>query len=115
MTQTLGTNSLNDIYLGTDGNLVVLKGIDAVLGACATVSKSQLGEMVLAKNAGIPNFQSIWVGVPNYAIWEQYLRTALENVNGVVQVVSLVLSVLNNTLSYTATIQTEFGTGILNG
>lgn len=115
MVQTLGTDAANDLYLGADGDLVVLNGLRAVLAACATASKAQLGEEALAKNAGIPNFQSVWVGVPNYAIWEQYLRTALSAVPGVVQVRSLSPSKAGDALSYTATIETEFGTGVLNG
>lgn len=115
MTLMLGTNANNDIYLGADGNIVVLSGLQAVLGACATASKAQLGEMVLARNSGIPNFQAIWVGVPNYAIWEQYLRTTLLGVPGVVQVSSLTISKNGDVMNYTATIETEFGTGNING
>ncbi len=110
MTQTFATTSdTNDIYLGTDGNLAVLSGQTAVLAACATASTTQLGECVLAVNAGIPNFQAIWVGVPNYAIWKQALTQTLQNVQGVVQVKNLQLSTRDNTLSYTATISNQFG------
>lgn len=109
MTKTLGTNSENDIYLGADGNLAMLGGQDAVMGACASASKAQLGEMVLTVNAGIPNFQAIWVGVPNYAIWKQALLQALQAVPGVIQVADLKLYSQNNVLSYAATIATQFG------
>ncbi len=39
MTRSFGTNASNDLYLGPDGNLVVLSGIAAVEAACATATK----------------------------------------------------------------------------
>lgn len=115
MVQTLGTSASNDLYLSPTGNLVVLSGLQAVLAACATVAKSQLKEMVLAQNAGIPNFQTVWTGVPNLAIWKQYLRSALENVPGVIQVTSLTASVSQGIVSYTVRISSEFGEGTIHG
>ncbi len=110
MTITFGLNNLNDIYLGDNGNIVVLSGVDAVAGACETISRSQLGEMVFTRTQGIPNFETVWQGVPNFKIWESYLRSALQNVSGVSSVINLTLLPQNNILSYTATIQTIFGT-----
>lgn len=115
MTQTLATNNQNDIYLGSNGNLVMLRDLAAIEAACATAAKAQLGEEVLSVNAGIPNFQTIWVGSPNYAIFESYLRKTLENVGGVIGVQSLTLSILGDVLKYTATIQTAFGKAVING
>lgn len=115
MVQTLDTNENNDIYIGSDGNLAVARGIQGVLKACETASKAQLGEMVLTNTLGIPNFQTIWVGVPNYPLWESYLRATLLQVAGVLDVESIDISNKNNTLSYAAVIVTEFGTGVING
>lgn len=115
MTATLGTNSNNDLYIGADGNLVMLSGIAAVEAACLTATKAQLGEMVLATTSGIPNFQAIWVGTPDYALWKSYILGALQNVPGVQQVTSLALSVRENTVFYTANITTQFGNGTVNG
>lgn len=115
MTQTIGTNSANDVYLGPDGNIVLLSGIEAVAAACATASKLQLGEAVLQSGLGLPNFQTIWVGSPDYAIWESYLQTTLLGVLGVKQVNSITLSAKNNVLSYTAEIETIFGVTVING
>ncbi len=115
MPLTLGLNENNDIYLGSDGNLVVLSGVEAVAGMCETISKAQLGEMVLTTTQGIPNFQTVWNGVPNLGVWQSYLRNALQNVAGVREVRDLTVSVANNTLSYTATIATESGTTTISG
>jgi hypothetical protein len=115
MTQTFDTNSDNDIFIGEDGNLSVATGLRAVLKGCESASYAQLGEMVLAKGLGIPNFQAIWVGVPNYPLFELYLRKALLSVLGVTSVKSLQITVKGNTLSYTATIVTIYGTETITG
>ncbi len=115
MVQTLGFNANNDIYLGDDGNLVMLSGIEAVAGACETISKSQLGEMVLTTTQGLPNFQTVWIGVPNLRLWQSYLLTALQNVSGVQSVNNLSLQVTDGILAYTATIKTPFGTTQITG
>jgi hypothetical protein len=113
MVQTLGTNSINDIYIGNDGNIAVFRDLQAVLGACETASKAQLGEMVLAINSGIPNFQTVWVGSPNFAVFQSYLRNTLLAIPGVIGVESIEISSIENTLEYTATINTQFGTGVI--
>ncbi len=109
MTSTFGLNETNDIYLGADGNIVLLSGIEAIAAACETISKSQLGEMVLTTTQGIPNFTTVWVGSPNLGLWQSYLRSSLENVDGVLQVSNLSLAVKDGILSYEAIIKTPFG------
>ena len=115
MTQTFGVNGNNDIYLNADGNIVVLSGIEAVAGACKTISQSQLGEMVYAKTQGLPNFESVWVGVPNLRLWQSYLQNSLQNVSGVQEVTDISYVAASNKLSYTATITTQFGTTQITG
>jgi hypothetical protein len=115
MTQTFDTNSDNDIFIGEDGRLAVATGLRAVLKGCESATYAQLGEMVLAQGLGIPNFQSIWIGVPNYQIFELYLRRTLLAVDGVTSVKSLQITVKGNTLSYTATIVTIYGTETIVG
>lgn len=113
MTQTFATNENNDIYLGRDGNIVIASGIDGVLNACETIARSQLGEMILSIESGLPNFQAVWVGSPNYAIFQAYLRNALVSVPGVLDVKDISILNKDNTLQYTATIQTQFGSGVI--
>jgi hypothetical protein len=106
----------NDLFLGLDGNLQTATGIDAVLYACANAAKTILGEMVLLVDQGLPNFELVWVGVPNLAQWQAALQVTLEAVAGVVQVDALTVSVdADNSLHYTAIILTEYGSGTLNG
>lgn len=115
MVKTLGTNSSNDLYLGPDGNVVMLSGILAVAAACKTACLAQLGECVLETGIGLPNFQTVWVGVPDYAIWESYLQNTILNVEGVTSVQSVTLSALDNTLTFVAQINTIYGSTTING
>ncbi len=93
----------------------MLSGIDAVVGACETISQAQLGEMVLTTTQGIPNFQTVWIGVPNLKIWQSYLQNTLQNVAGVNKVTNFTFSAQNNILSYIADIETIFGTTTISG
>jgi hypothetical protein len=113
MVQTMGGNQQNDIYLGADGNIVFLSSLQAVVAACKTACLTQLGECVLQTGIGLPNFQTIWVGVPDYAIWETYLQNTLLDVEGVTSVQSIRLAVSNNVLSFVAEIITQFGNALI--
>ena len=110
-----GVDSNNDMYTGPDGNIIIVAGLVAVKQACEHVMKTMLAEMVLAYNQGLPNFQTVWVGAPNVPQFEAAGRAALQNVPDVVQVVSFDTIVRNNTLAYTAVIQTNFGDAVING
>ena len=114
MTQTFGTNAENDIYIGANGNLVVLQGEAAVEGACATASKASLGEEVLATTSGVPFFQAAFTGVPNLQAFNNGLLQALKQVDGVVAVSKLTSSIGKdadgrNALNYSATIESQYG------
>lgn len=115
MVQTLGTNTSNDIYLDSTGNLALLSGQSAVSNVAQNASLMQLGEAIYQTNLGLPTFETVFNGVPNLAIYEAYLRATLTAVPGVVQVTSITSKVANNTFSYTATIETIYGTTYLNG
>lgn len=109
MVQTLQLNGNNDLQINAAGSLVMLSGVDAVAAACNTAAQTQLGECVLNTAQGLPNFQSLWVGTPDYAIWQSYLEGTLLNVPGVASVQSVVLTQKNGILSYTAEINSIYG------
>ncbi|MHC5543544.1 hypothetical protein ACYOEI_35420 [Singulisphaera rosea] len=115
MVKTLGTNANHDLDLGPDGNIAMLSGIRAVAAACVTACLTQLGECVLETGVGLPNFQTIWVGTPDYAIWESYLQNTLLDVQGVTSVKSITLSATDNALTFVAEINTIYGSTIVNG
>jgi hypothetical protein len=115
-------SGVNDIYLNSQGNISIAgttpdnnDQLEAVMFACSTASKAQLGEMVLQTNLGIPNFQLIWVGVPNIPQWRAALISTFRRIPGVVDVLTLNTAYMKNILSYTAIILTLYGQGNING
>ena len=115
MVQTLALNTNNDLAINSSGSLAMLTGIQAVAAACNTAAFTQLGECVLNTAQGLPNFQAIWVGVPDYAIWETYLAETLANVPGVATVQSIDLTLNNGVLSYVAKINSIYGPLTIQG
>ena len=105
----------NDLTLSPNGNLGLSEGLQAVLFSCEQVAKAQLNEMVLATDKGMPNFQTVWVGAPNIRQFEAYLISRLQSVQDVTRVTSLQATVSGGVLSYTASIQTIYGEGTING
>ena len=94
---------------------MIVNDLQSVLQICAHVAKTRLGEISLATNIGIPYFQTVWNGVPNFQQFETALRQAFLSVTGVVEVVSLGVSQTGNTLNYSAVIRTVYGTGGFSG
>lgn len=115
MTRTISVDSLNDIYIGPDGSLAIVTGLESILQACAQAAKTQLGEMQYATDQGIPNFDVVWSGHPNLVQFEAYLRRNLATVPDVVGINSVTVQVSGGVLSYVVEIQTIYGPGVLNG
>lgn len=115
MTRTFAADANNDIYLGPDGSLALVSDLQATLQAAQQAAQTQLGEMEYAVDQGLPNFEVVWNGAPNLAQFEAYLRRTLLAVAHVVAIQDLTISRDDNRLSYTATIETDYGTGAING
>jgi len=115
MTTQIAVNANNDIFVDADGNLSLAYDINAVLQAAQQAAQSQLGEMQYAVDRGIPNFQVLWGGSPSVAQFEAALRRELMRVTDVISVPRITVQLLADALVYTATIQTTFGTGAING
>jgi hypothetical protein len=115
MTRILAVDDKGDIYLGKDGRLVIALDLEAVLQACEHAVKAQLGEMVLAVDKGVPNFDTLWRGSPNLGQFEAAIRLALLAVAGVVRVTEFKAVRVGPVVQYTATIETIYGAGAVNG
>lgn len=123
MTQTLSSNvngsipdvAFMDLYLDSYGNISVSYDLQAVLEECAQAAQTRLGELIYNVNVGIPYEQVLWTGTPNIEQFNAALRVAFLSIDQVTDVISLTMSQSNNTLSYTATINTTFGVGLVNG
>lgn len=116
MVKTFATNSDNDLFLGGDGNIAVLQALQAVVNAVKNYSLAQLGEEVLAIGSGLPNFQALWIGTPQYAVYRSYLRSTILSVPGVTQVGEIDMQMVGNAFRYVAPINTQFGNAeVTNG
>ena len=111
--RVFASNTNNDIFIGTDGNLSIKTNLEAVMQAAQQAAQSQLGEMIYAKDEGVPNFQTIWQSSANVAQFEAYLRRTILAVEGVVKVESMTIRVESGTLFYTAEILTIYGRGAI--
>lgn len=111
--QCFAVNDNNDIFLGKDGNLSIVFDLQGTLQACAHAAKTILGEMIFATNQGLPNFQVVWVGVPNLQQYEAAVRATILAIDGVSEVVSFLADMSDNTLTYTITIRTIYGVGVV--
>jgi len=105
------TNDL--VIIGRDLSIVV--DLPAVLRVCEHVAKAILGEMVFAKNTGMPYFQTVWVGNPTTAPFEAAFRARIMAVPEVLEIVDLLTEQVGDSMQYTAEIRTTFGTGQING
>jgi PPE-repeat protein len=116
MVKTLAINENNDIYLGADGNIVVVEGITAVEQACQMAAQTLLGEMIYSSNQGVPYNETVFqVGAPILPQFDAGLRVAILAVPGVTGIKSLIIQQVEDALTYNATITTEFGEGTLDG
>lgn len=115
MTQSFATDSNNDIFIGSDDNLAVATGIEAVKFAAANAAKAQLGEMIYAANEGVANFQTIWTNSVNVAQFEASVRAAIVGTPGVTGIKSFDMQVSANAMHYQCVIVTIYGVGTING
>lgn len=115
MTTSFLTNSSNDLYIATDGNLATASGLLSVVQNVQNETQAILGECVFDIERGLPDFETIWIGVPNVAQYETALRDTILRVSGVRDIISLAVSLADGVAGYTAEILTDYGTGAMNG
>jgi hypothetical protein len=113
--RTIGTDASNDLNLLPTGTLEVLQGIDAVSQTARQYASTLLGEMIHAVDQGVPFFGVAFGTQPNLSQFEAVMRRRLLECPGVLQVPELSARQAGDTLGYTATIVTEFGSGVING
>jgi hypothetical protein len=116
---TISGVAYNDLYLDSMGNIAVSRDQQALLEECSQATKTQLGEMVLNTDIGIPYANTLWLGVPNEQQFISAITNALLSVQGVLEVVSLITSqggtLAADNYNFNAVIRTIYGTGVLNG
>lgn len=112
--RSFATDSNNDIFI-TGRNLTLCQNIEAVLCVARNAAQAILGEMVLAKDQGMPYFETVWVGNPSAAPFEAAFRARVGAIDGVTEITSLETEQAGDVMRYAATITTIYGTGQVNG
>ena len=113
MTTSLALNANNDIYIGADGNLATVTGIDAAIQNCKTAMQAQQGEMMYAMLNGMPTRATVWDNF-NPSLFEAAGRSILAGVQDVTGVAAFTITRTENVLTYTAVIVTIYGTGTVS-
>lgn len=98
-----------------NGMFVCITDLDAVTQTCEQVMKQQLKELQYDQTKGIEYFNNVFSGNPNFQLFESQARSEILKVSGVTGVSSFTYEQTDNTLLYTATINTIYGIGGLNG
>lgn len=114
MARSFAINQNNDIH-ALNGRLQISVGLQAVLETCERVVKASLGEMIYATDLGTSYFNSVWGASPNVLAFEASARTQLSRVANVIAVEEFTAEIRNNSMVYSATIRTTFGTDTING
>lgn len=112
--RTFATTDTNDFAV-VGRSLAIVSDIDAVLLVCRHAAQALLGEMVFAKDQGMPYFQTVWVGAPTTAPFEAAFRARIARVAGVTGIDELTTEQVGDTMRYQATIATVYGPGVING
>ena len=80
--KTIGTNSDNDIYLDSLGNLAVLSDIDALSLVIKQRIQTVLGECQLATNVGVDYFGSVFNSPPDVFLFRKQSYYSLHSRKG---------------------------------
>ena len=115
MTTTLAVNNANDIFINDIGNLAISDDQQALLEACEQAIQAVRGEMFYASDRGMPHFEVTFTGAPNVLQFEAAARIELLRIEGVTDITSFTAEVVVNTMQYSATIDTIFGTETVTG
>lgn len=99
----------NDLELGKNGELTFLQDIEAVAQESRHFAATLRGEMIHAKQNGIPYLQDIFTRIPNLAQIEAALRRRLMSLSDVSAITALTASINGDILQYTAIINTVYG------
>lgn len=110
--RTFQTDRNNDLVI-SDGNLTVLSGLDAVMSASKHYAQTLHGEMIHDMTSGLRMFDTAF-NQPRIALFKNELRNRLMQVPDVISVTDIDVSATGENLLYSATIETIYGSGVIN-
>lgn len=113
--RTFRANALNDLILGSDGNLQLFSGQDAIAQIARQYMQARRGEMIHKADEGIPFDPVVWGASANLAQFEAVGRARLLQAPDVLEVISFEATQSGDVLSYVAVIRTTAGETTING
>lgn len=111
---SLSIDDNSDLHLGLDGNIKVVRDLDAVVQLCTQASQVLLNELPYAQSRGIPFFDVALGSQLDLNLYEVYIRQMILGVKHVLSVDKITFNLDGVNLSYEANITTEFGKGVVN-
>ena len=113
--KTIATNSDNDIYIDSNGNLALLTDINALANISRNVVLTNLGEPEFNQQDGIPYFETIFTDTPKIDLLQAAQVAALKKLEDVNRVSNYEYNQSNGVYSYSLIEHTTFGDIQLNG
>lgn len=112
---TIATNSDNDLYIDSNGNLAISQDINALANVSKNVVLTTLGEPEYNQQEGIPYFETIFTDTPKIDLFQASVVSAMENLENVERVSSFEYTQNDGVFAYTLKEHTTFGDIELNG
>lgn len=112
---TIATDSNNDIFIGPDGNIAFARDLEAVSQTAEHYAKTLLNEMIQDYDRGVPFFIVAFGSNPSIPQFEAAMKARILQSPGVTGIRSFETTQDGDVLRYTATIETIYGAGIVNG
>lgn len=112
--KTFATTQTNDFAV-SGRNLSLVGGAAGIALVARHCAQAILGEMVLAQQQGMPYFETVWVGAPTTAPFEAAFRERILTIEGVTNITELTTAQVGDRMQYEATIETVYGTTVING
>lgn len=112
---TTSVNEDNDVYLGADGNLAMVRNIQATMQTAEHFAKAARGEMIHKMDEGMPFMQTVFARDASVPQFEAALRKRLLAAPNVKSIIELITVQEDDVLRYTATIETIYGAVNING
>lgn len=113
--KTLAVNSNNDIYIGADGNLAIVDGLESVKQRCEQAARILRNELPYAQSKGIPFFETPFGDSGNLGLYESYLRQQYTSVQDVTGVKYIRFRFEGTELQYEAGILSIYGEATISG
>lgn len=110
---TFETDFNNDLVIGSDGNLSLISGINAVSQTAEHYAYTLRGEMMFAADLGVPFFDVAFGATPNIAQFESFMRMRIMETPEVIRINSFTAEQVNDSLIYNAEIETIYGAGVI--